>query len=129
MGGAAGGAGTDDSGTLPPGVNVGPVDLFSEPGLHQVAGTTLLVGRDPEGLFARSSLCTHAGCNLNEDGASQPSGGIRCGCHGSQFDATGSVLAGPANRPLPALSIELGDDGNLYVDSNTLVDSSARLVP
>jgi glycine/D-amino acid oxidase-like deaminating enzyme len=41
--------------------------------------------------------CTHQGCVLREDRAL---GTWDCPCHGSRFDADGSVIQGPANRPL-----------------------------
>ncbi|MFI8917076.1 Rieske (2Fe-2S) protein [Streptomyces sp. NPDC053513] len=48
---------------------------------------------------AFSAICTHQGCTVNkvEDGT------INCPCHGSKYRvADGSVVAGPAPRPLPA---------------------------
>jgi Rieske Fe-S protein len=110
-----------------PGINVGPLDQFQQDGLHRVAGTSVLIGRDMQGVFARSSLCTHQGCNLNDDGMMQADGGIECGCHGSEFDSTGEVLGGPATKPLPGFAVGLGLDGNLYVDTGAPVDSSVRL--
>jgi glycine/D-amino acid oxidase-like deaminating enzyme len=41
--------------------------------------------------------CTHQGCVLREDRAL---GTWDCPCHGSRFDKDGSVIQGPANRPL-----------------------------
>jgi Rieske Fe-S protein len=51
-----------------------------------------------------SAICTHMGCLVN-----QISGGtIDCPCHGSQFSITnGSVVAGPAPSPLPAVPIKV----------------------
>ncbi|MFE6462386.1 FAD-dependent oxidoreductase [Streptomyces cinereoruber] len=41
--------------------------------------------------------CTHMGCELGFDEAEQT---WECPCHGSRFAADGSVLQGPATRPL-----------------------------
>jgi Rieske Fe-S protein len=49
-----------------------------------------------------SAVCTHQGCTVS----SVRNGVIGCPCHGSRFDAqTGAVLAGPAPRPLPPISV------------------------
>ena len=43
--------------------------------------------------------CTHMDCPVKKVEA----GGIVCACHGSRFSSVdGSVLTGPASRPLPA---------------------------
>jgi rieske iron-sulfur protein len=66
----------------------------------------------PGGLVAFSAICTHLGCtvlpNLTE-------GNILCPCHASLFDPAqdAAVIRGPANRPLPALPIEVSDDGQI----------------
>jgi len=51
---------------------------------------------------AFSAICTHEGCTIN-----QVAGGtINCPCHGSRFSAAdGSVVHGPATRPLHARTV------------------------
>ena len=54
--------------------------------------------RDSDGtLHAVSLRCTHLGCLLRFNGAERS---WDCPCHGSRFDVDGSVLEGPAVRPL-----------------------------
>ncbi|MDQ4012041.1 MAG: FAD-dependent oxidoreductase [Actinomycetota bacterium] len=54
--------------------------------------------RKPDGtLHAVSLRCTHLGCLLRFNGAERS---WDCPCHGSRFDIDGSVLEGPAVRPL-----------------------------
>jgi Rieske Fe-S protein len=60
------------------------------------------------GFSALSLVCTHLGCTL-ENGAD----GFVCPCHGSHFDKGGKVTHGPADKPLPALRVEVTVDGNL----------------
>jgi cytochrome b6-f complex iron-sulfur subunit len=45
--------------------------------------------------YALSLVCTHLGCTLNMSDEQ-----FDCPCHGSRFDRRGSVLKGPAERPL-----------------------------
>ena len=65
----------------------------------------------PAGLVAYSAICTHLGCTVLPRLSEQ--GYIVCPCHASVFDpaADARVISGPANRPLPALPIEVSSDG------------------
>jgi rieske iron-sulfur protein len=65
----------------------------------------------PTGLVAYSAICTHLGCTVLPRLSEQ--GYIVCPCHASVFDpaADARVVSGPANRPLPALPIEVSSDG------------------
>jgi menaquinol-cytochrome c reductase iron-sulfur subunit len=47
-----------------------------------------------------SPMCTHLGCGYHWDATDRK---FKCPCHGSVFDVTGQVLAGPAPRQLDAL--------------------------
>jgi ubiquinol-cytochrome c reductase iron-sulfur subunit len=77
-------------------------------------------GWAPEGIVAYSKICTHAGCAvalyrapLFEPTSEKPA--LVCPCHYSTFDPAsgGTVLFGPAGRPLPQLPLAIGDDGGL----------------
>jgi cytochrome b6-f complex iron-sulfur subunit len=59
---------------------------------------TILVARvsDTE-VIALSAVCTHAGCIVDYNTAANL---VECGCHGSEFSTTGTVVRGPANRAL-----------------------------
>ena len=49
-----------------------------------------------------SAVCTHAGCIV----AKVADGTINCPCHGSKYSIVdGSVVAGPAPKPLPAKAV------------------------
>jgi Rieske Fe-S protein len=84
------------------------VDVTAAPALAQVNGS--LVVTDPTNSFkvmlvrtsdtafvTVSDVCTHAGCFVGYDATLQL---LVCPCHGSEFDLTGAVKRGPANRPL-----------------------------
>jgi len=51
-----------------------------------------------------SAICTHQGCTVN----AVADGAIKCPCHGSSFAvADGSVITGPARRPLPPKAVKV----------------------
>ena len=53
---------------------------------------------------ALSAVCTHAGCEVDFDAASDR---LTCPCHGSVFTLSGDVVNGPANRPLTTYAVAL----------------------
>ena len=60
----------------------------------------LLVIRNPDdasSLLAVDSLCTHQGCSVDWE---SDTGVFACPCHGSSFNADGSVATGPAQTAL-----------------------------
>ena len=59
--------------------------------------TIMVIRQSSSDVVALSAICTHAGCSMNFNASQQV---LDCPCHGSQFDESGNVLRGPANRPL-----------------------------
>ena len=79
-------------------VAAGNVANTSVGSLMVVNGNAVL-GRDANGLYAMSNICTHEGCAMevsNSGGADK----LICNCHGSTFDANGGVTRGPARAAL-----------------------------
>jgi nitrite reductase/ring-hydroxylating ferredoxin subunit len=68
----------------------------------------VVVTQPVKGTFkAFSSICTHLSCPV----ASVASGTINCDCHGSKYSIKdGSVVNGPAPRPLPPKQIKISGD-------------------
>jgi ubiquinol-cytochrome c reductase iron-sulfur subunit len=89
-------------------------------------------GWAPQGILAFSKICTHAGCAIAlyrkpTFTPVEPNDALVCPCHYSTFDpyTGGTVIYGPAGRPLPQLPLEIDSDGNLRAAGNY----SARVGP
>jgi ubiquinol-cytochrome c reductase iron-sulfur subunit len=77
-------------------------------------------GWAPGGILAYSKVCTHAGCAVALYRKPtfpdvQPGPALVCPCHYSTFDPAtgGSVIFGPAGRPLPQLPLVVDPAGHL----------------
>jgi Rieske Fe-S protein len=94
-GGASGGKGTALVATAS--VPVGGGKILSDP--------NVVVTQPTKGEFkAFSSICTHMSCPVSQI----QNGLIMCPCHGSEYKISdGSVVAGPAPRPLPPVKIKV----------------------
>ena len=90
--------------------------------LHLPAGRN---GWAPDGILAFSKICTHAGCAIAlyrkpTFPAVEPGPALVCPCHYSTFDpaAGGTVLFGPAGRPLPQLPLLVDASDHLRAAGN-----------
>jgi ubiquinol-cytochrome c reductase iron-sulfur subunit len=86
----------------------------------------------PGGILAFSKICTHAGCAVAlyrkpTFTTLEPNAALVCPCHYSTFDpyTGGTVIYGPAGRPLPQLPLFVDRAGNLRAAGNF----SARVGP
>jgi Rieske Fe-S protein len=84
-----------------------PFSVFSESNVAIVHVSDLAyeiaVVRDERGSYTALLLkCTHAASPLVSTGT-----GYQCSLHGSKFDSEGSVVRGPAERPLEVLPVSV----------------------
>jgi ubiquinol-cytochrome c reductase iron-sulfur subunit len=82
-------------------------------------------GWAPHGIVAYSKICTHAGCAIAlyrypTFAPREPRPALVCPCHYSTFDPAtgGTVIFGPAPRPLPQLPLEVDAAGHLRAAGN-----------
>jgi Rieske Fe-S protein len=70
-----------------------------------IDGKNIVITQPQAGSFkAFSAVCTHEGCIVS----TVANGTIDCPCHGSKFSIKdGSVVNGPATRPLPPIAIKV----------------------
>lgn len=83
----------------------------------------LYVVTDDKGLFVQSAVCSHLGC-LTRPNASED--GFFCPCHGSEFSLDGSVIKGPAPKPLTHFRVERRDE-SLWVDQALEAEKDERV--
>jgi len=73
--------------------------------LVEVDGESVAAFRAPDGeLFAVSPVCTHMGCKVHWNSVETS---WDCPCHGSRFRPDGTVIEGPALKPLARKAITL----------------------
>lgn len=90
-------------------VDIGRVIRFDYP---EPGEPCLLARLDDGKLVAFGQKCTHLQCAVTPD---MDAGKFVCPCHKGYFDMqTGRPLAGPPRRPLPRITVEVGDDGIIY---------------
>jgi Rieske Fe-S protein len=83
--------------------NVVTVSLIAQPALARAGGQlislragVIVLHPTIDRYRAFTSICTHAGCGITK----VERGEMVCPCHGSRYDGSGLVVAGPAPMPL-----------------------------
>lgn len=95
--------------------------------MNLIESYRVFIFRTSTGFQAVSAICTHLGCTYKPYGKQDENYQqvhAHCPCHGSVFHRNGSVLKGPAPRPLPFYALSLSPDGRLVVDESVHDGSS-----
>ena len=95
--------------------------------LNVVSGKHVALGRDANGLYAMTLVCTHSGCDISENGGSVTFTRLHCGCHGSEFNGQGQVQIGPATAPLSHLLVTKDASNQLTIHGDSVVPATDRL--
>jgi len=99
-------------------IEAGPAGAFAAGSVTAFPRGQFYLCRTADGGFlAISRKCTHLGCTVPWDEATQR---FACPCHASVFDLTGAVVRSPAPRPLDIFPIRLENE-ILYVDTGRTV--------
>jgi cytochrome b6-f complex iron-sulfur subunit len=69
------------------------------------AGSVLVARTGADSFSAVTATCTHQGCLITGHNGST----YVCPCHGSQFDTSGRVLSGPAQRSLQQFNTQFSN--------------------
>lgn len=94
----------------PDDLKVGESYVFEIPGIKEHA---ILVRLDQDSYVAYGQKCTHLQCPVIWKREEKI---LYCPCHKGYFNGeSGNVLAGPPERPLPKLKLEVATDGIYFV--------------
>ena len=107
-------------------VNAGNISAIPVGTLKGTPGSDpVVIARDASGLYAMSTLCTHAGCDMRTSGQIAADG-MLCACHHSTFDKFGNPTGGPAQSTLPHFAVSIAADGTVTIHQAQTVSTSTR---
>jgi cytochrome b6-f complex iron-sulfur subunit len=108
----------------PTSFSVGSPEDYPMNSVTRMLERQIYVVRIPSGFYALSDICTHLGCITQWDPNIDL---IACPCHGSRFRKDGTVVHGPAPRPLQHFAMRIMPDGNLMVNKLEVVPQTQIL--
>jgi cytochrome b6-f complex iron-sulfur subunit len=108
----------------PTSFRIGPPENYPLNSVTLILEQQIYVVRIPAGFSALSAICTHLGCITQWDPNIDL---IACPCHGSRFRKDGTVVHGPAPRPLPHFAMRIMPDGELMVNKLEIVPETQIL--
>lgn len=78
---------------------------------QDLKGGSVILANTHDGIKAISTTCTHLGCQVRWESAKNL---FVCPCHNAYFATDGTVVSGPAPRPLERFDVILDND-NIFV--------------
>lgn len=110
-------------------INLGHFSRYPLDSVTKVEAGKFYLVHHKDGLLAVHWTCTHLGCIVPWKPEAHPEVGgcFCCNCHASEFAPTGEYLGGPAPRPLDLFPVEIADNGDVIVDTGTLVQRQKYL--
>jgi len=75
------------------------------------SGNMIIIRSSATTYIALSKICTHQGCTVEYNSSANK---LMCPCHGATFNTSGTVLQGPASRPLSLYTV-IVDGTNLTI--------------
>jgi cytochrome b6-f complex iron-sulfur subunit len=75
-------------------------------------------GLTAQGIMPLYQRCVHLGCRVPFCGSSQ---WFECPCHGSKYNEAGEYQLGPAPRGMDRFTMSIDAEGNVIVDTSTVV--------
>ena len=103
------GLGNDPSSTNPMTVDL-TSSQFSSLNLvggYGYSGNVIIIHTGVNQFMALSKICTHQNCTVAYNSSAKI---LPCYCHGSEYDLTGKVIRGPAQRNLTKYNVEINGD-------------------
>lgn len=92
-------------------------------GLPKVA--YLVINEGPKiAEYGINPVCTHLGCTVEWKTERSR---FECPCHGSQFDAQGRIIKGPAKRSLPLVTVVVKQNQIRLVDRKPAIDPRSTI--
>ena len=94
------------------------IPAVGDPPYRDQAGKFFLINNE-DGVLALYWKCPHLGCTVPWIDAEDR---FNCPCHGSIYDRTGLLIAGPAPRPMDLMQVTPDGDGNLMVNTGEITE-------
>jgi nitrite reductase/ring-hydroxylating ferredoxin subunit len=121
--GSDGGGKSEASGTF----SGGNTKTLAVGSIVAVSGQPVVVARDTMGVYAMSTICTHEQCDMNSSDGEITNTGLKCTCHGSDFDVNGTATAGPAKGQLKHYQVTISATGDISINAGATVDGAVRV--
>lgn len=77
-------------------------DALKTVGGYAYSGNMIIIHSSTTIYIALSKICTHEGCTVAFNSSANK---LMCPCHGATFNTGGTVLQGPASRPLSLYTV------------------------